>query len=105
MTYPYKTYYIDLPGNCNIAYIDEGKGDQTLLFIHGLANYAMVWQKNIDYLRQFYRCVAIDLPGNGLSDKNEHPFDMRFFAETVYNFIQTLGLKNLCMVGHSMGGQ
>lgn len=105
MTYRYKTYNVTLPGDVNIAYIDEGDGEQTLLFIHGLANYAMVWQKNIDYLKQFYRCMAIDLPGNGLSDRNEHEFSMKFLADSVHAFIQALELKNLCIVGHSMGGQ
>jgi len=104
-TYPYKTNYADLPGDCRIAYIDEGKGERTLLFIHGLANYALVWKKNIDYLKQYYRCIAIDLPGNGLSDKNPHPFSMKFFAEGVNNFISTIKLKNVTIVGHSMGGQ
>ena len=105
VNYPYTTHYVNLPGNCNIAYVDEGKGEKTLLFIHGLANYALVWKNNIDYLKQFYRCIAIDLPGNGLSDQNQHDFIMKFFAETVNNFIEELDLKNLCIVGHSMGGQ
>lgn len=105
VTYPYKTHHIALPGNCNIAYIDEGRGEQTILFIHGLANYAMVWQKNIEHLKRNYRCIAIDLPGNGLSDKNEHDFSIHFFAECVYEFIKAMGLKRLCIAGHSMGGQ
>ena len=104
-TYPYKTQYADLPGDCRIAYLDEGKGERTLVFIHGLANYALVWKKNIEYLSQYYRCIAIDLPGNGLSDKNPHPFSIKFFAESVNNFIAALGLTNVTIVGHSMGGQ
>ena len=103
--YPYKTNYIDLPGNCKMAYVDEGAGERTLLFIHGLANYAMVWKKNIEYLKQYYRCIAIDLPGNGLSDQNDHKFNMAFFANSVNDFIAAMNLKNLCIVGHSMGGQ
>ncbi len=105
VSYPYKTHRITLPGNCEIAYVDEGRGEQTILFIHGLANYAMVWQKNIEHLKRNYRCIAIDLPGNGLSAKNEYDFSMRFFAESVYEFIKALGLKRLCIAGHSMGGQ
>jgi len=85
--------------------MDEGTGPKTLLFIHGLANYAVVWKKNIAYLKDQYRCVAIDLPGNGLSDKNDHKFTMAFFADTVYHLIQELDLKNVVLVGHSMGGQ
>ncbi len=105
ISYPYTTHYIDLPGNCRVAYIDEGSGERTLLFIHGLANYAPVWKKNIDELKKYYRCVAIDLPGNGLSDQHAHPFGMKFFAECVFNFINALKLKDLHIVGHSMGGQ
>lgn len=103
--YPYKTNYVELPGNNNVAYIDEGAGQRTLLFIHGLANYALVWKKNIDELRQHYRCIAIDLPGNGLSGKEAHPYGMKFYARSVYEFIQALGLTRLTLVGHSMGGQ
>lgn len=105
MTYPYKTNYKDLPGIGNIAYIDEGNGPRTLLFIHGLANYALVWKKNIDFLSQYYRCIAIDLPGNGLSGKEDRPYGMKFYAQSVNDFIQAMGLKNLTLVGHSMGGQ
>jgi len=104
-TYPYKTNYADLPGNCRVAYVDEGAGVRTLLFIHGLGNYALVWRKNIDYLKQYYRCIAIDLPGNGLSDKNPHHFGMHFFAGSIRNFILALNLRNVTIVGHSMGGQ
>ena len=85
--------------------MEAGSGERTLVFIHGLANYAPVWVRNIEYLRQYCRCIAIDLPGNGLSDKNEHKFSMAFFAESVANFIAALDLKNVCIVGHSMGGQ
>ncbi|MCD6013888.1 MAG: hypothetical protein K0Q79_3750 [Flavipsychrobacter sp.] len=105
VSYPYKTHRIALPGNCEIAYVDEGRGEQTILFIHGLANYAMVWQKNIEHLKHNYRCIAIDLPGNGLSGRNEHDFSIKFFAESVYAFIKAMGLKKLCIAGHSMGGQ
>lgn len=105
INYPYKTHFIDLPGNCKIAYMDEGAGEKTLLFIHGLANYAPVWKKNIEELRKYYRCIAIDLPGNGLSDHNDHKFSIKFFADCVFNFIDALKLRNLCITGHSMGGQ
>jgi len=104
-SYPYNTAVAELPGNCKVTYIDEGVGERTLLFIHGLANYALVWRKNIDYLKKYYRCIAIDLPGNGLSDQNEHKFTMQFFGQVVADFIEQLELKHVCLVGHSMGGQ
>lgn len=103
--YPYNVQYVNLPGDCRVAYMDEGSGSQTLLFIHGLANYAPVWRRNIEFLKQHYRCIAMDLPGNGLSDQNNHPFGMQFFADVVFHFIEALGLKQVSLAGHSMGGQ
>jgi pimeloyl-ACP methyl ester carboxylesterase len=103
--YSLPTHYIDLPNNVKVAYLDQGTGPQTLLFVHGLANYAMVWKKNIASLEKHYRCIAIDLPGNGHSDRQQHHFTMHFFADVIANFIAEMGLTNVCLVGHSMGGQ
>ena len=45
--YPYPVKKIKLNDGKEIAYMDEGKGDQTILFIHGLGSYAPAWKKNI----------------------------------------------------------
>ncbi|NDC41273.1 MAG: alpha/beta hydrolase [Chitinophagia bacterium] len=103
--YPYAVHYAELGNETTMAYMDEGSGPHTLVFVHGLANYAPVWHKNIEGLRKHFRCVAVDLPGNGLSDRNEHRFSMMFFACCLKEFIDQLGLKNVSLVGHSMGGQ
>ena len=105
INYPYTIHGSRLSNGCNIAYIDEGKGPKTLLFIHGLATYSLSWRKNIEGLKNHYRCIAIDLPGNGLSDKGDYSYSISFFAEAIVEFIQNMGLKNVCLVGHSMGGQ
>ena len=100
----FKKRYIDIKG-CRVAYIDEGAGTQTIIFIHGLANYALGWQKNIEQLRAQYRCIAIDLPGNGYSAAGDYAYSMSFFAEVVCEFVGKLKLGVVCLAGHSMGGQ
>lgn len=91
----------------NIAYVDVGpKNAPVIFFIHGLGNAIIVWNKNIATLSQNYRCIAIDLPGNGLSSKDiNYPYSMEFFAEAVSDFIFQLKLQNVFLCGHSMGGQ
>ncbi len=105
INYPFHTSKIRLKDAGEVNYIDEGAGPETILFIHGLANYALGWMKNIEYLRQRYRCVAIDLPGNGLSERGDYPFSINYFTDVVIELIEKLGLKNLSLAGHSMGGQ
>jgi pimeloyl-ACP methyl ester carboxylesterase len=103
--YPYKVHKLLLSNGCDLAYVDEGKGDKTIIFIHGLATYALSWKKNIEYLKQYYRCISIDLPGNGLSGRGNYPYGISFFASCVQELIEKLSLKGVCVIGHSMGGQ
>lgn len=103
--YPYDVKYIDIHDHIQIAYTDVGEGKTTLLFIHGLANYFPVWKYQLDELSKYYRCVAIDLPGNGLSSSGNYPYSMFFYAECVKRFVDELNLTDVILTGHSMGGQ
>lgn len=102
--YPFDTKTIRLKGTGTISYIDEGTG-QPILFIHGLANYALGWKKNIEDLKHHFRCIAIDLPGNGLSESGNFPYSIQYFASVINEFIEVLELEKTVLAGHSMGGQ
>lgn len=105
LNYSFDVKYVDLPGDINLAYVDQGKGDQTIILIHGLGSYIPAWENNINELSKNYRCIAIDLPGYGKSSKNPHSGMMSFYAKVVSDFIDKLDLKNVVLAGHSMGGQ
>ncbi len=106
--YPYTHKKISLykgDQSIKVSLLDIGKGDKTLVFIHGLGSYAPAWKKNIDVLKNHYRCVAIDLPGYGHSNIGDFPYSMDWFAEIVSDVIFELELENVTIIGHSMGGQ
>lgn len=105
LQYDYEVKYVDLSGDIKLAYVDEGKGEETIVFIHGLGSYIPAWKKNISELKSHYRCIAIDLPGYGKSSKNPHSGLMTFYADVVADFIQKMELENVTLAGHSMGGQ
>lgn len=105
LSYPFAVKKIKLQENTEIAYTDEGKGDYTLLFIHGLGSYLPAWKKNIADLHKDFRCIAIDLAGYGKSSKNPENISLAFYATTIKEMIEKLKLKNVVLVGHSMGGQ
>ena len=105
IVYPWPVKQAALENNISVAYMDQGAGAQTLLFIHGLGSYAPAWKKNIETLKNDYRCIAIDLPGYGHSSKGDYAGDMPFYADVIAGFIQQLKLSNVTLVGHSMGGQ
>lgn len=105
LEYNFPTQKIELSNNTTLAYIEQGTGDQTLIFIHGLGSYLPAWNKNIPELSKHYRCIAIDLPGYGKSSKGNYEFSMTYYAQIIKELIEKKGLKNVVLVGHSMGGQ
>ncbi|WP_170152856.1 alpha/beta fold hydrolase [Ulvibacter antarcticus] len=88
-----------------ISYIKEGSGEKTLLFVHGLSSNSDAWSKNIEILRKDYTCIALDLPGYGRSSKPDVDYTPSYFSEILHQFIEKLELKNIVLIGHSMGGQ
>jgi len=92
----------------NIRYRTWGTpGDDkpTALLIHGFANSVQSFRRVGPLLADRYYVVAYDMPGYGLSDKPA-PFDYRnaHQAEVGARLIQALGLRNVVVGGHSLGG-
>ncbi|MDQ3141102.1 MAG: alpha/beta hydrolase [Bacteroidota bacterium] len=106
LLYNYPEKIISLDQGIKINYCDEGSGECCLLFVHGLANYFPVWNSNIEFFKKFYRTIALDLPGNGKSSINGNSqYNISFYTDCVRQFIEKLSLKNVVLIGHSMGAQ
>jgi len=105
LNYGFETKTAQLSDDIELAYYEAGKGSRTIIFIHGLGSNLMAWKKNIESLKNDFRCIAIDLPGYGKSSKNPHSGLMSFYAKVVKEFIDKLKLGKVILAGHSMGGQ
>lgn len=88
----------------NIAYTDTGKGDTTLLFVHGWALNRGYWSNQINHFTNKYRVVAIDLPGFGDSGKNRADWSTTAYSHDIDSVIGQLKLHNVILIGHSMAG-
>lgn len=104
-SYVFEVKELTLPDYQTIAYVDEGSGSETLVFVHGLGSYLRAWEKNIHELSGFYRCIALDLPGYGQSGASPEGYHPKYFAAVLAQMMAKLALKNVILVGHSMGGQ
>ncbi|RJQ21728.1 MAG: alpha/beta hydrolase [Nitrospiraceae bacterium] len=96
------SHYASL-NDIQVHYILKGKGDKTLLFIHGWSCDTTFWKAQIDFFKKDYRVIAINLPGHGKSSKPEIPYTFDLFADAVREVIDDAGIDKVFLVGHSMG--
>lgn len=90
--------------NVKIAYNLTGTGDTTLLFVHGSFIDMNYWSAQIDYFKPQYQVLTIDLPGHGKSGKNRNLWTIQEYGNDVCRVMKELHLKNVILIGHSMGG-
>lgn len=90
--------------NVNIHYSTCGDADTTLLFVHGWCINENYWKSQVEYFCENYQIVTIDLPGFGKSGKNRKEWTVESYAADVNAVISQLGLKQVILIGHSMGG-
>ncbi len=96
--------FIETADGTQIAYEDYGTG-QPILFAGSAMLSTDMWEYQIPYLvEQGYRCVAMDWRGHGRSDRPSTGYDFDTLADDLAALIEHLDLRELTLVGHSMGG-
>ncbi len=88
----------------HIFYDDRGQGDKTLVLVHGWNCDRLYWQLQLDFLAENFRVVSIDLAGHGDSGTNRAAWSIAGFGSDVVAVVEKLDLRNVTLVGHSMGG-
>lgn len=88
-----------------INYFQQGQGDTTLLFLHGWCIDGTYWKNQVEYFSKNYNVYAIDLPGFGKSKAVRTNWTIEEYANDVTAFIDTMNLRNVVIVAHSMAGE
>jgi pimeloyl-ACP methyl ester carboxylesterase len=86
-----------------LHYVVEGRGPAVIL-VHGLGGFAETWRHNIGALARRATVFAFDLPGFGASAKPYARYRLSNFAGALRGFMDSLGLAQASIVGHSLGG-
>jgi non-heme chloroperoxidase len=88
----------------SIFYKDWGSGP-TVVFSHGWPLNADAWDGQMLFLGQKgYRVVAHDRRGHGRSEQTWTGNEYDTFADDLAELLEKLDLKDVTLVGHSMGG-
>lgn len=101
--YPFDSRWFDASVG-RVHYIDEGAGTP-ILFCHGNPTWSFLYRHLVRQLRDQFRCVAVDYPGFGLSDRPEgYGYTIEEHARIVGEFVDHLGLDRFVVMGQDWGG-
>ncbi len=88
----------------SISFASEGHGEPTIVFIHGWTCDRTHWRFQVPEFRKSFRVITMDLPGHGASGRNRKTWSIDGLGADVAAVVRGLKLKQVVLVGHSMGG-
>ena len=86
-----------------LHYREIGEG-QPMVILHGLFGNSDNWQTHAKKLAEYYRVILVDQRNHGRSDWSED-FSYELMSSDLFELFETLELKKVILLGHSMGGK
>jgi pimeloyl-ACP methyl ester carboxylesterase len=99
---PHRSGFVQVNG-ARLAYLDWGGHGPGLLLLHGLGDSPHVFDDLAPALRDRFYVVALARRAHGRSQRRG-PYDMGTLVEDIRGFLDTLGWRQVVLVGHSMAG-
>ena len=81
----------------DIRFDNIGKGEPTIILVHGWSNTRTIWDAQIEHFSQKYQVIAVDLPGFGKSGNNRTEWTMENFGKDISTIINKLKLKKVVL--------
>tara|TARA_B100001250_G_scaffold407912_1_gene429455 strand:+ start:407 stop:1159 length:753 start_codon:yes stop_codon:yes gene_type:complete len=75
-----------------------------LVMVHGFLGSSEMWEPQINFLKNYYRVIAPDLPGFGQSNRLKPLDSINLIAKSILNSIEKKNIDKFHLLGHSMGG-
>lgn len=112
IAYPFPVHYIHLKIQeeaLQMAYMDakpDNANGKTVMLLHGKNFCAAYWRQTAqDLLDKGFRVIMPDQIGFGKSSKpHEIQYSFQMLAQNTKAILDSLNIKKVCVLGHSMGG-
>ncbi len=86
-----------------LEYEIRGQGLAVML-VHGFTEDRRIWDPLLTGMENKYQWILPDLPGSGQSDFNDSLTTLKDFAEALQAIAEQENIRELVLIGHSMGG-
>lgn len=93
-----------LPSGVTLHYVVQGRPDGTpVVLVHGVGDSWRSWELVLPHLPERLRVYAITQRGHGFSDHPPSGYSRQDYAADLRQFIEALDLRDVALVGHSLG--
>lgn len=98
-------FLLDYPGQTGVRldYTDCGEGSPPVVLVHGFSCARSDWQHQLQALSSTHRTIAVDLPGHGTSTRQVPGCRIEYLGKHLAALLDQLDLRQVILVGHSMG--
>ncbi len=87
-----------------LHYVTSGNpGGMAVVLLAGFPESWYAWRKVMPLLGEWYRIIAVDLPGQGDSDKPYDGYDTKTLALRIHDLLTATGVSCYCLVAHDVG--
>jgi 2-hydroxy-6-oxonona-2,4-dienedioate hydrolase len=85
-------------------YAEAGSTDKPhVILLHGTGGHWETFAPNLAALSEHFHCVAIDMVGNGFSDKPDYDYEIAVYVEHVLGVMDHFGMERANFVAMSLG--
>ncbi len=89
-----------------IHYRIYGEGNsETIVLVHGLSGNLSTWDEIAPILAEKFKVIVYDQRGHGLTPARGHNFSSTMLAYDLKALLDSLGIRRVHLLGHSMGGR
>jgi 2-hydroxy-6-oxonona-2,4-dienedioate hydrolase len=99
----FRQSFIDVDG-VRTRVVEAGSPDlPALVLLHGTGGHWETFAPNLPALSEHYHCIAIDMIGNGFTDKPDYDYEIAIYVRHVLGVLDHFRITEASYIGMSLG--
>jgi 2-hydroxy-6-oxonona-2,4-dienedioate hydrolase len=99
----FRQSFVDIAG-IRTRVVEAGSPDlPALVLLHGTGGHWETFAPNLGRLSEHFHCLAIDMIGNGFTDKPDYDYEIPVYVAHVLGTMDHFGLAHASFIGMSLG--
>jgi pimeloyl-ACP methyl ester carboxylesterase len=95
--------WVDVDGVSTRIAEAGSSGSPAVVLLHGTGGHWEVYAPTIGPLSEHFHCIAVDMVGNGFSDRPDYDYEISVYVRHITGLLDVLGIRKASFIGMSLG--